>query len=92
MGCDLVLPDGSQSSGGSGMCPSRHDINKLISHAHAGMSHDQCGSHLCVSHAQCDSCLCMQGCVHTSTYLSLLYVVFYSLADVTQEDNTKKRH
>ena len=27
-----------------------------------------------------------------STYLSLLYVVFYSLADVTQEDNIKKRH
>ncbi|KAL5500121.1 hypothetical protein EMCRGX_G011625 [Ephydatia muelleri] len=33
--CDLLLPDGSQSSGGSGICPSRHDINKLISHAHA---------------------------------------------------------
>ena len=32
VGCDLLLPDGSQSSGGSGMCPSRHDINKLISH------------------------------------------------------------
>ena len=63
-----------------------------MSHAHAGMSHDQCGSHLCVSHAQCDSCLCMQGCVHMSTYLSLLYVVFYSLADVTLEYNIKKRH